>query len=226
VLLRPKTLPNTASRWKWIRVSGRVGRSAAATSLYCQVMMQTLDQSLSATYIRPRIASRGWKDFLLVTCIVLPVQLTGLLIVPAALVYAATHSWIAAWLAAAVIYVVCMSLVVTALRITSEGIHFIRLCGSPKFLSWKQIEGISLAPPKELIIYGWLWPPLPAREMTASLSCLQHYRIQWTNGYCYFPPADVELFEQRVNQQWQQQTIQDHSITVEETDSGGYQVVE
>lgn len=159
-----------------------------------------MDNSDLGTLIKPRIASRGLKDFLVVAFIVLPVQLIGLLVIPAAFIYMMTHSWTAAILVAAIIYFVFMSLVVTALRVTSEGIHFLRRFGNPKFLSWEQIKSVSVAPPKELIIYGWLWPLLPAREMTASFSCLQHYRIQWQNGYCYFPPLDTELFEHCVSQ--------------------------
>ena len=84
---------------------------------------------------------------------------------------------------------------VRTLRISSDGIEFVRVLGSPKRLSWSQIESVEKAPMKEILVHGYIWPLFPPREMTFSLSCIGHYRISYRSNWAYYPPKDAELFE-------------------------------
>lgn len=84
---------------------------------------------------------------------------------------------------------------VTHLTLSAEGIRFHRILGSPKFLPWTRVRSVAPAVSRwEVVLKGWLWPLFPAREMSSSLTSLGHYRIQWDNGFCYFPPAEPEAF--------------------------------
>jgi hypothetical protein len=83
---------------------------------------------------------------------------------------------------------------VASIAVNDRGIVFSRIFGNPKFLAWQDIKEIAPASRRELILHGWLWPLLPAREMTPSLTSMGHYRIAWTKGWCYFPPQDAESF--------------------------------
>lgn len=112
----------------------------------------------------------------------LPLQLAGLFAIPALVAYLATNSEIIALMVALGIYVAILTLSVWSISLSSQGIHFRRLFGSPKFLMWGEIVSIEVAPPWDLIRNGWLWPLLPAREMSMSLSALGHYRISWAQG--------------------------------------------
>ena len=87
---------------------------------------------------------------------------------------------------------------VRRLTVSSDGLRFHRVLGSPKFLAWERISSVAIAPRNELILRGWLWPLFPSRESTPSLSALKHYRITWDGGFCYYPPARTEDFEQYV----------------------------
>jgi hypothetical protein len=84
------------------------------------------------------------------------------------------------------------SFAVTRLTLSTQGIRFHRVFGSPRFLPWDRIVSVAVAPRRELVLQGWLWPPFPAREMTASLTAREHVRISWQDGYCYFPPVELE----------------------------------
>lgn len=84
---------------------------------------------------------------------------------------------------------------VTHLTLNGEGIRFHRILGSPRFLAWHKIRSVAPASRREVVFRGWLWPLFPAREMSSSLTSLGHFRIQWDNGFCYFPPADSQAFQ-------------------------------
>jgi hypothetical protein len=88
--------------------------------------------------------------------------------------------------------------VVRRLIIASDGLHFDRKLGSPKFLPWDQVRDISPVSRVEIVFRGWLWPLFPAREMTPCLSAVGHYRITWDSGYCYYPPIHRKEFEEYV----------------------------
>ena|SRR5438105_3609466 len=158
-----------------------------------------MDATNSTVRISPRINSRGFSDFCIVWFVAFPVLLLSLFIVPGLVVYALSGSWLVGAGVPVVIYFAFLSLSVWSVSIRPEGIRFHRCFGSPKFLPWGRIASISVAPRWELILRGWFWPLLPAREMTASLTSLQHYRITWDTGFCYYPPADPSLFEEHLS---------------------------
>ncbi len=149
--------------------------------------------------MKPRLLPRSFSD--LATCLLVPVplQLAGLFVIPAMVAYLVTDSEVISLTVALGVYVAFLALSVWSISLSSEGIHFRRMLGSPKFLAWSEVVSIEVAPQWELIRRGWLWPLLPAREMTMSLSSLGHYRIAWAKGFCYFPPSNRELFESYVS---------------------------
>jgi hypothetical protein len=96
-------------------------------------------------------------------------------------------------------YVAFLLFVVRDIRVSENGIEFRRILGSPKQLRWESISSIGPASANEVIIHGWLWPLLPAREMTPSLTSRGHYRINFEGGHVYYPPRDKQLFESLVH---------------------------
>jgi hypothetical protein len=84
------------------------------------------------------------------------------------------------------------------LRIDEQGIRFGRRWGTPKFLPWTAVRHIRPATRREVVLFGWLWPPFPPREATRALTSVGHYRIEWEGGYCYFPPDDEGTFRRAV----------------------------
>ncbi len=117
--------------------------------------------------------------------------LTGLLGSP----FLASLSILVGVAVASAVYLFFLMFTVWCLTISNKGITFYRLLGQPKFLPWESIKSIALASRRDLIVHGWIWPLLPAREMSPSLTCRGHYKISWVGGYCYFPPADAKDFE-------------------------------
>ena len=87
---------------------------------------------------------------------------------------------------------------VRMLRVSENGMEFVRVFGSPKQLSWNEITSVEKAARSETIVHGWLWPPFPTREMTFSLTSLGHYRISYGSKWVYYPPKDSEEFESLV----------------------------
>ncbi len=149
--------------------------------------------------VKPRIMARGAADFCVGLFIVFPALFLALFILPGVIAFLLSRSWYVALAVPLVIYFVYLAFSVWSITLTAEGIRFNRLIGVPKFLPWDSISSVEVAPRWELVRHGWLWPLLPAREMTASLTSLQHYRIRWQSGFCYYPPADTEAFEQYVS---------------------------
>ena len=155
--------------------------------------------------IRPRILPRDFIDvclglpigiFLSVLFFCIPALLTFLLSLwlGATLITSLGVAAVTYWLA----YGSFFLFVVRRLSVAADGLHFHRVLGSPKFLSWERILSVAIAPRREVILHGWLWPLFPSREITPSCSALQHYRITWDTGFCYYPPAHTEDFEQHV----------------------------
>lgn len=142
----------------------------------------------------PRFLPRDLLDI----CLGLPIGLfqTAILLgLPAILAYIPTRSTVIAFVAFCVANGIFLLFVVRRITMTTDGIRFHRILGSPKFLSWDRIKSIKLASRSELIVHGWLWPIFPSREITFSLSAIQHYRVTWQSGFCYYPPADPQQFE-------------------------------
>ena len=91
---------------------------------------------------------------------------------------------------------------VTALVMDDTGIHFRRLIGNPRFLAWEKVTGIRRADRGEVVLRGWLLPPIPPRGAALTLTSLGHYRFDWAGGSCYFPPADETTLLEIVERNW------------------------
>jgi len=87
---------------------------------------------------------------------------------------------------------------VRAIHMNGAGIRFVRWYGTPDFLPWEQVQNIRPATRQEVIFQGWLQVPLHPREATASLSSEGHYRIEWENGFTFYPPLDESAFREAV----------------------------
>ena len=163
------------------------------------------EQPQDTVVIKPRIWPRDFID----VCVVLPIGLfLGALLcgVPALATFFTSRafgvsgdtSFIAAFVACCLFYAFFLLFMVRRLTVASDGLHFHRVLGSPKFLAWDRISTIVIVSRSEVVVRGWLWPPFPSREMTPALTALRHYRISWDGGYCYYPPAKMEDFERHV----------------------------
>ena len=147
---------------------------------------------------KPRILPRDFLDVV----IGLPVGLFGfciVFIVPT-LVMAMLFGFPACLITFLLLCIVWLLFTVQSMTLDVEGIHFQRILGSPKHLSWQTIISVEEATRREVVLHGWLWPLFPTREMTFSLSTKHHFRIRWTGGYCYFPPKDIEQFRKKVSE--------------------------
>jgi hypothetical protein len=149
--------------------------------------------------IKPRVMPENTSDFCVGFLLVFPLQATALFVLPSLLVLLLSRSSFVAWAAPAIICLVHLTFSVWSIALTPAGIRFHRLLGTPIFLTWTSISSIEPVSRWELITKGWLWPLLPAREMTPSLTSLRHYRISWGKRFCYYPPADVRAFEEYVS---------------------------
>lgn len=95
---------------------------------------------------------------------------------------------------ALIVVVTASSTAVHWLKIDTTGLVFGRVAGTPKAIRWEDVVSIRPASRKEVVLNGWLWPPLPPREATRCTSSLGHFRIDYAGGYIYFPPSDAEEF--------------------------------
>jgi len=89
-----------------------------------------------------------------------------------------------------------LALLISVRRLTIDqmGIQIHRRLGGPKFLHWEQVRRIKLASREEVLLKGYMLPPLPAKATMNTTSYLGHYRIEWDGGAFYFPPRDAEQF--------------------------------
>jgi hypothetical protein len=146
------------------------------------------------TIFRPRIMPRDVGDVLIVIFVALPCQIFPLFFLPTLVVFFLTGNLDIAFSVFVLIYLVFLAFSVWSVRADAAGLRFKRFLGTPKFLAWSDIRRVSEATRSEVIVHGWLWPLLPAREMTPALSARGHIRIEWDDGYCYFPPRDPKGF--------------------------------
>jgi hypothetical protein len=155
---------------------------------------------LTHVHILPAAGTDGGRDTLLSSAAgVAIVAMCGVgVAIPAALVYAATGS---ATTASLVLYaglmVVLVAIAMTVvhwMRLDARGITLGRRSGGPRFVAWNDVTGIRPATRREVIVDGWLWPPVPPREATRCPSSLGHFRIDHRGGHLYFPPADPAQF--------------------------------
>jgi hypothetical protein len=150
--------------------------------------------------VQPRILPRRLSDAALGLAIGL-VQFfvfLVLMLIPTLAVGILTQNAIAAALTFMALFVFTSILIllftVRHLRCDAEGLEFVRVLGTPKKLSWADVISIEEAPQAEVVLHGWLWPGIPPREATSSLTSLGHYRISWQGGTAYFPPNNVQQF--------------------------------
>lgn len=95
------------------------------------------------------------------------------------------------------ICILLLRFAVSRLSIDAGGIAFERRVGQPRFLRWTDIRSVRPAPRREVFLQAWL-RPWPTREPTKTKSTLGHYRIEWADGYVFFPPKDPALFEKAI----------------------------
>lgn len=144
--------------------------------------------------IKPKILPRNVWD-LCVVLLVASIQLTALFVTPALVVAIALNSDVAGMACAVIIYIVFLLFTVKELKISEQEVQFVRLLGHPKRIPWTEITSVEPASQLELVTKGWLWPLLPAREMTPSLTSMGHYRISFGDRYVYYPPRNEAEFE-------------------------------
>ena len=91
---------------------------------------------------------------------------------------------------------------VRGIELDDTGIRFMRPAGRPRFVSWDNLKGARRADRAEVVLRGWLLPPLALRACNASLTSLGHYRFDWPGGSTYFPPADEAALLTALERNW------------------------
>lgn len=172
--------------------------------------------------LKPHSGPRDLTDVLVGLLVALP-TLGVLYGIPAAIVVSVGGSWTLALVAAALgaaLFTLFISPLFTirGLKISADGLRFDRVLGRPKFLAWSQIHRIRPATRREVVLWGWLLPPFPAREATRSTSSIGHMRIEWGRRYRFFPPNDPRLFEEAVGRWFAIDTEEQNPQVDESTD--------
>jgi hypothetical protein len=163
--------------------------------------------------LRPNVAPEDWRDALLTFAAGLPLVGVVMFVVAiaAAMGYAATRDvGFARFAAMAALLAVVLEASVTGvrwLRVDAGGIRFGRHRGTPRSIPWGDVLSVEPAPRREVVVRGWLWPPLARREPTGSLSSFGHYRIEYRGGTCYFPPVDAVAFRAAIRR-WRPDLLQ------------------
>ncbi|HEX5442267.1 MAG TPA: hypothetical protein VFW87_00500 [Pirellulales bacterium] len=170
----------------------RSPQTVVETDYWCDLPLAGSPASDPPICIKPHLRARGVDDFCIGFLASVP-SLVTLLVLPAAVALAVSHSLAATLACPALLYVVFFGFVVSKITLTAQGIRFHRLFGTPKFLPWDSIASIEIAPRRELITKGWL--PFPLRELSPSRTSVGHYRISWGDRFYFYPPADPKAFE-------------------------------
>ena len=143
------------------------------------------------TIVKPRVWPRNIFDLF----ICLPsfiIQILVLFVLPMLIVFMIFGNLLLTIFVVLAIWLYFVIGGVRYLSINDDGITFKRVLGSPKFVSWSELEGVEVSSPLNTIIFGWLWPPIPAREMTYSLSAFEHVQFTYSGGKrTFFPPMEV-----------------------------------
>jgi hypothetical protein len=154
---------------------------------------------LTHTHILPAVGVRDGEDGLLslVAAVAMMVMCVAGAALPAGIAYVFTGSAHAAWVGLYAGWMLVVATVVLTvvhwMRIDERGITLGRRVGR-KFVAWEDVTEIRPATRREVVVDGWLWPPVPPREATRCLSSIGHYRIDHRGGHFYFPPADEHQF--------------------------------
>lgn len=150
--------------------------------------------------IRPQLAPHGRGDLArsIVLGLVAAACVFGVPLLATLIVYQRTDNVFltsAVWMAFYGLIVVANGVTVHWLRLDAEGITFGRRWGGPKHLPWAEVRRIRPAPPREVIVRGWLLPPFPAREGTRAMTAEGHYAIEYGSGkVTYYPPVEEHRF--------------------------------
>ena len=183
----------TTSRTRARCASGRAGSEHSAGGW-----------PVTRVLIRPHAGPRDARDAFIAVIALLLIAASALL-GGYLLLRIALDPWQAATgaLGLAAVLLVAIGLhAVPAIEMDDAGITFRRLIGAPRFLTWETITSIRRAERAEVVLRGWLLPPIPPRGASLSLTSLGHYRIDWNRGSCYFPPADESLFLEQLERHW------------------------
>ena len=144
---------------------------------------------------KPKITTSGFIDFVIFLTFGI-LQTVIMFALPGYLIFSVTGNEILGWASGAALYIVFTLFIVKSITISESGIDLKRMFGNPKSIPWDRVRGYIEVTPKEVIIFGWLWPLFPAREMTPCMSCKGHVRIQLDDGYFYYPPNDLHRFRE------------------------------
>lgn len=154
--------------------------------------------------LRPHAPPRDLRDafiaFVALCLIAAAVLLAGY--VPLRLVLDAPAAAIGALLIAGLVVVALGAFSVAALELDDAGIRFRRLIGRPRFVAWDNVTGVRRADRAEVVLRGWLLPPLPPKAAARSVTSIGHYRFDWRGGSCYFPPADEAALLAQLERSW------------------------
>lgn len=89
------------------------------------------------------------------------------------------------------------------LRLDEEGLHLVRGGMRPRTILWSELSSVGVASRRDVIVRGWLWPPVPfAREMTSSLTSRGHLRFRSARSELYFPPEQLETVLAEIGAYW------------------------
>ena len=149
--------------------------------------------------VLPRIAPRDAVDILLGICVTayIATPTVGVPLATAYYYYGPSLLPMAGALCVGLLFLLPYALVsVWRLSIGPSGIEFKRMAGEPRSLTWEEIGAIRAASRREVFLRGWINPKFPPREPSNTMTARGHYRIEWTGGYCYFPPNNAEQFAQ------------------------------
>lgn len=150
--------------------------------------------------IKPRILPRNLLD-LLILIPAFAIQTIMLFIAPMFIIYILSGNMGLVLVTFILIWGYFIFGGVRYLIVNENGIQFKRILGSPRTITWQELESIEVSSPLNTIVYGWLWPPIPAREMTYSFSAYEHIQFTYAGGKrVYFPPKQASEFVELVNE--------------------------
>ena len=154
--------------------------------------------------LRPHAAPRDLRDAF--------IAIVALFLITAAVLlvgYAPLRLWLEPFgaalgaLALAAVAVLALALYsVSAIELDDVGIRFRRMIGRPRFLAWDRVTAVRRADRAEVVLRGWLLPPLPPRAAARSITSIGHYRFDWKGGSCYFPPMDEAALLAHIERSW------------------------
>lgn len=154
--------------------------------------------------IRPHAAPRDVRDAFIAVIALFLIAAAVLLLgyVPLRLWLEPFDAAIGALLLAALAVAALGLYSVSAIELDDTGIRFRRFAGRPRFLAWDNLTAVRRADRAEVVLRGWLLPPLPPRAAARSITSVGHYRFDWKGGSCYFPPADEAALIDHLERSW------------------------